>query len=277
MTARNEDRKLLASFLKYIAREVPTKKSSLLEISEQSYPGAVGSEEIDENEDKKRRIPDAWVTAGEDWCLVIENKVVSPPDAYQLSGHLATARQLGFHSPKGLLLTIKRPHEKLPDEFQVVEWSSVYKWLQGETPRSEWAGRVAAYLEVMEARMIENEQIESGTLTAFSGFKFGEAGAFHYLEGKRVLRLAMDSLRQRTDLPSIIGVDPKLPGKKAIKGRKDDVVWDFLAFARTQRRKIHSASASHWLGDRIGNGSPTTRGPPGDASWRAVSKVSATS
>ena len=232
MTALNEDRKLLASFLKDIARKVPPTKSSLLEISEQSYPGEVGSGGIDENENEGHRIPDAWITAGEDWCLIIENKVTSPPDAAQLRGHLATARRLGFDAPKGLLLTIKQLHEKLPDEFQVVEWSSVYKWLQGETPRSEWAGRVGDFLEVMEARMIENERLESGTLTAFSGFRFGEVGAFHYLEGKRVLRLAMDELRKRADLPSIIGVDPKLPGKKAIKGRKDDVVWDFLAFAR---------------------------------------------
>ena len=231
LSALNEDRKLLTAFLKYFVRQFPPGKSDLLKISEQSYPGAVGSEEIREDTDKAQSIPDAWITAGEEWCLIIENKVLDDPKVSQLKKHLSTARRLGFAAPNGLLLTIKRPHEKLPDEYQIAEWSSVYTWLQGEMPHSEWAERVAAYLEVMEARMIEKEQLKTGTLTAFSGFRFGEAGAFHYIEGKRVLRLAMDALRQRTDLPSVIGIDPELPGKKAIKGRKDDVVWDFLAFA----------------------------------------------
>ena len=231
LSALNEDRKLLTAFLKYFVKQFPPGKSDLLKISEQSYPGAFGSEEIHEDTDKAQSIPDAWITAGEEWCLIIENKVLDDPNVSQLKKHLSTARRLGFVEPKGLLLTIKRPHEKLPDEYQIAEWNSVYTWLQGEMSRSEWAERVAAYLEVMEARMIEKEQLKTGTLTAFSGFRFGEAGAFHYIEGKRVLRLAMDALRQRTDLPSVIGIDPELPGKKTIKGQKDNVVWDFLAFA----------------------------------------------
>ena len=248
MSALNEDRKLLAAFLKDIVRHVPTKKSDLLEISEQSYPGEVGSGGIDENENGGRRIPDAWITAGEKWCLIIENKVISPPDAAQLRGHLATARRLGFDAPKGLLLTIKQPSGKLPDEVDVVEWRSVYKWLQRQTSRSEWAGRVAAYLEVMEARMIEHEQIESGTLTAFSGFRFGESDAFHYLEGKRVLRLAMDELRKRTDLSGKIGVAQEFSGRKAIRGRKSGEVWDFLAFVPNAKGENFTAHPHLTLG-----------------------------
>ena len=248
MSALNEDRKLLAAFLKDIVGHVPTKKSDLLEISEQSYPGEVGSGGIDENEYEGHRIPDAWITAGEKWCLIIENKVISPPDAAQLRGHLATARRLGFDAPKGLLLTIKQPSGKLPDEVNVVEWRSVYKWLQRQTSRSEWAERVAAYLEVMEARMIEHEQIESGTLTAFSGFRFGESDAFHYLEGKRVLRLAMDELRKRTDLSGKIGVAQEFSGRKAIRGRKSGEVWDFLAFVPNAKGENFTAHPHLTLG-----------------------------
>ena len=248
MSALNEDRKLLAAFLKDIVRHVPTKKSDLLDISEQSYPGEVGSGGIDENENGGRRIPDAWITAGEKWCLIIENKVISPPDAAQLRGHLATARRLGFDAPKGLLLTIKQPSGKLPDEVDVVEWRSVYKWLQRQTSRSEWAERVAAYLEVMEARMIEHEQIESGTLTAFSGFRFGESDAFHYLKGKRVLRLAMDELRKRTDLSGKIGVAQEFSGRKAIRGRKSGEVWDFLAFVPNAKGENFTAHPHLTLG-----------------------------
>ncbi|MDE0332041.1 MAG: hypothetical protein OXL41_09250 [Nitrospinae bacterium] len=248
MSALNEDRKLLYSFLKNIVRQIPPTKSNLLDISEQCYPGAVGSEEIDENADKVRRIPDAWITAGEEWCLVIENKVQDDPKVCQLKGHLRTARDLGFTEPKGLLLTIKQPHEKPPNEFQVVEWSSVYQWLQGETPRSEWAGRVAAYLEVMEARMIEKEQLETGTLTTFSGFRFGETGAFNYLEGKRVLRLAMDELRKRCDLQNKIGVKPDFAGRKAIRGRKGGEVWDFLTLDHDDKNKTFTAYPHLTLG-----------------------------
>ena len=248
MCALNEDRKLLYSFLKDIARQIPPTKSRLLVISEQSYPGAVGSVEIDENAEKMRRIPDAWITAGEEWCLVIENKVLDDPKIRQLKGHLSTARDLGFTEPKGLLLTIKQPRKKPPDEFQVVEWSSVYQWLQGETPRSEWAERVASYLEVMEARMIEKEQLETGTLTTFSGFSFGETGAFNYLEGKRVLRLAMDALRKRCDLQNKIGVKPDFAGRKAIRGRKGGEVWDFLAFDHDDKNETFTAHPHLTLG-----------------------------
>ena len=225
MTALNEDRKLLDGFLEDIARHIPPKNSGPLYITEQRYPGSVGSDGIEEDELERRGIPDAWITTGEDWCLVIENKVLSAPSNDQLRRHMAIARRLGFTAPKLLLLTV-RSGTNLPKDVEVSPWSSIYTWLQGQTARSKWAQRLADYLEVIEARMTDREQMESGTLTAFNGFRFGEANSFTDLEGKRVLRLAMDELRKRTDLLSRIGVDPKLPGRKALRG-----AWDFLAFA----------------------------------------------
>ena len=226
MTALNEDRKLLDGFLEDIARHIPPKNSGPLYITEQRYPGSVGSDGIAKEDELERRgIPDAWITTGEDWCLVIENKVLSAPSNDQLRRHMAIARRLGFTAPKLLLLTV-RSGTNLPKDVEVSPWSSIYTWLQGQTARSKWAQRLADYLEVIEARMTDREQMESGTLTAFNGFRFGEANSFTDLEGKRVLRLAMDELRKRTDLLSRIGVDPKLPGRKALRG-----AWDFLAFA----------------------------------------------
>ena len=242
MTALNEDRKLLDGFLKDIARYIPPEKSVPLYITEQSYPGDIVSDGIDEDEVERRGIPDAWITAGEDWCLIIENKVLSAPSNDQLHRHLKTAQRLGFTAPKLLLLTI-RPGRNLPKDVEVAPWSSVYKWLQGQTAWSKWAQRLAAYLEVIEARMTDREQMESGTLTAFNGFRFGEDKPFAYLESKRVLGLAMDELRRRTDLPSTIGVDPKLPGRGAIKG-----AWDFLSFARDADGKKFTAHPHLSLG-----------------------------
>ena len=236
MTALNEDRTLLDAFLKDIAKHIPPKKIGPLSITEQSYPGSVVSDGIDEDEIERRGIPDAWITTDEDWCLIIENKVLGAPSDDQLRRHRGIARRLGFTMPKLLLLTVRPPGKNLPDDIEVVPWSAIYTWLQGHTARSAWAQRLTDYLEVLEARMTDREQMASGTLTAFNGFRFGGDNPFNELEGKRVLGLAMDALRGRTDLPFAIGVDPKLPGRGAIKG-----AWDFLAFARDAGGKKFTA------------------------------------
>ena len=242
MTALNEDRALLDAFLKDIAKHIPPKNSGPLHITEQSYPGSVVSDGIDEDEIERRGIPDAWITAGEDWCLVIENKVLSTPSNDQLRRHMATARRLDFTSPKLLLLTV-HPGKNLPEDVEVALWSAIYTWLQGHTTRSKWAQRLTDYLEVMEARMTDREQMESGTLTAFNGFRFGEDNSFNEPEAKRVLRLAMEELRWRDDLSSAIGVDPNLLGRGAIKG-----AWDFLSFARDADGKKFTAHPHLSLG-----------------------------
>ena len=75
--------------------------------------------------------------------------------------------------------------------------------------------------------MTDIEQME-GTLTAFNGFQF-DGGGFNYLEGRRILGLAMGELRRRTDLRSELGIAPQHPGRGAVK--EDDDVWDVLVFA----------------------------------------------
>ncbi len=240
MTALNEDRKLLDSFLTDIARHTPPKNGASLHITEQSYPGSAASDGIDENEIERRGIPDAWITAGEDWCLVIENKVLSTPSDDQLRRHRGIARRLGFTTPKLLLLTV-RPGKNLPEDVEIAPWSAICSWLQGHTARSAWAQRLTEYLEMIEARMTDREQIESGTLTAFNGFRFGEDNPLTYLEGKRVLCLAMAELRKRTDLPSAIGVNLSRSGRQAIRHGAHEHVWDFLAFASHPEGKEFTA------------------------------------
>jgi hypothetical protein len=92
--------------------------------------------------------------------------------------------------------------------------------------------RGAGYLEVAEAKLIDSEQFVEGTLTQFSGFPFGRDHPFTYLEGKRVLGLAMNELSGRRDLKAQLGMNPKASGRGAITGSGGDAVWDFLSLTR---------------------------------------------
>lgn len=243
MTALNEDRRLLDNFLRDVAGRSPAINGARLHITEQSYPGKAVADGINEAEIERRGVPDAWITADAVWCLVIENKVLSTPSIDQLHRHLATARRLGFADPKALLLTAQQPRAMVPQEVTVATWKTVYNWLQGQAARSEWAQRLSAYLEVMEARLTDLEQMRSGTLTDFHGFEFGEEGIYSDLEAKRILRLAMDRLRERQDLPSKIGIDPRRSGKKALRG-----AWDILVFASSPESDNFTVSPHLTLG-----------------------------
>ena len=230
MTALNEDRSLLDSFLRRFAGRVPSATPSHARITVQSYPEMAASD-VDQEEDSKaasaRGIPDAWVTAGEDWCLVIETKVLATPDVGQLRRHMRTAARLGYGDARGLLLTVARPQE-VPARWCVAEWTKVYKWLRARLDASIWAERVADYLEIMEARLVSGQQLKSGTMTTFEGFGFGEKRPYTSLEAKRLLLLAMEALGDRSDLWDL-GVDP-VPGRRAVRVRGADVVWDVFTF-----------------------------------------------
>jgi hypothetical protein len=94
-----------------------------------------------------------------------------------------------------------------------------------------WSARTAEYLEIAESKLIGTKQFVEGTLTRFSGFHFGTEHPFTYLEGKRVLELALGELRGRGDLVKHLGMNPKAPGRAAILGRHGQGVWDFLSLS----------------------------------------------
>ena len=225
MTALHADQRLLHSFLSEVADYSPSHKIGSLEICEQTYPG---QPEPAEEESIRKGIPDAWITAGEDWCLVVENKVLATATTDQLVRHLEMARRLGFANPKALVLTVRAPQGEMPPGTQVVEWRRIYQWLIEHATERPWARRVAEYLEVMEARLVDQQQLQAGTLTAFNGFPFAGDIPYSYLEAKRVLGLAMEELRRRGDLVAELGMAPNLLGRPAITGKADDRVWDFL-------------------------------------------------
>lgn len=66
--------------------------------------------------------------------------------------------------------------------------------------------------------------------TVFNGLPFGDV-AFGHAEGKKVLRLAMEKLREHPDLLCEIGIDPNHRGKNERNIRNDGgVVWNVLVF-----------------------------------------------
>lgn len=226
MTALHRDRALLQVFLKDVAKTSPNCSANGIVISVQKLPGKPA--QLAEEEDTERRgIPDAWLTDGDAWCLMIENKVLMRVDAGQLAAHRRRAERLGFEHPQLLILTVQ-PYQLPPQSGDhVLAWSEVYQFLANHAAASVWAACAAEYLEVLEAKLIDQGQLTSGTLTAFNGFPFEDGRGFTYLEGKRLLRLTMVELRKRRDLVRDLGIAADLPGRSAIKDDAE-AVWDVL-------------------------------------------------
>lgn len=126
ITALVEDELLRAEFLREIAKINPPINSSLT-IAEQSLPGRSAPPK---EEAEKRGVPNAWFTTDENWCLLMESKVLSDPAMAQLASHVTTVNSLGFSDPYILLTTIMLPEATLPHRAKVVEWKQVDPWLK---------------------------------------------------------------------------------------------------------------------------------------------------
>jgi hypothetical protein len=233
MTAIDEDRTLLRAFLRELVKVKSPLDSRKLSVLEQQYPG---EEEPSEDELDRRGIPDGWIFDDEGWCVFIESKVIAKLTADQIHRHRRTAVRRGFESITAVAIAPHSP-PSLPPETVLLEWRTVYAWLRCHSSSSPWAARAADYLEIAEAKLIDAEQFVEGTLTKFSGFPFGHDHPFTYLEGKRVLGLALGELRGRRDLRDRLGMNAKAPGRSAITGRQGDAVWDFLSLSEENFRK----------------------------------------
>lgn len=225
MTALNEDRNLLAGFLRELVKVKPPAKADALNVLEQQYPDEI---ELSEEESERRGVPDGWVFDEEGWCVFIESKVLAKFDTDQIRHHRRTAERRGFKSIVAVAIT-PRQERYFPIDTIHLEWRTIYAWLQHYRPRSVWASKAADYFEIAEAKLIESGQFVEGTLTMFSGVPFSRERPFTYLEGKRVLALAMDELRKRNDLREQIGINPAALGRPAITGQKADSVWNYLS------------------------------------------------
>ena len=196
-------------------------------VLEQQYPG---EDEPSEDELEQRGVPDGWIFNEEGWCVLIESKVLIRPRAGQIESHRRTAVRRGFKQITAVVIA-PRVSESTSSDLVFLEWRGVYSWLRRHSANSMWAARTAEYLEIIEAKLVDSKQFLEGTLTMFAGFQFGREHPFTYLEGKRVLGLAMSELRKRTDLKNALGMNPAHPGRGAITGRNEDRVWDFLALS----------------------------------------------
>ena len=228
MTTLNEDRNLLALFFRELIKAKTPAKASVLSVLEQQYPGDV---ELSEEEVDKRGIPDGWIFYKEEWCVFIECKVKAKLDAGQIRSHRRTAERLGFRNITAVAIT-PRHESSLPADTTHLEWRTIYAWLQRHRSRNIWASKAADYFEIIELKLIETEKFIEGTLTMFSGVPFNRENPFRYLEGKRVLALAMAELRKRRNLKVQIGMNETALGRPAITGQKEDSVWDFLSLAK---------------------------------------------
>ena len=228
LSALNEDRRLLGLFLRELVKTRPPVDARKLSVLEQQYPG---EEEPSEEELDRRGIPDGWIFAEEEaWCVLIESKVLVPLRAGQIASHQRTAARRGFNTIIAVAITPWRS-SMLPGDAVVLEWRGIYAWLRRHRRDSAWAARAADYLELAEAKLIETGQFVEGTLTMFSGFPFERDHPYSYLEGKRVLGLALGELRTRRDLRDQLGMNPKMLGRPAITGRRGDAVWNFLSLS----------------------------------------------
>ncbi len=227
MTALNEDRALLAHFLREVVKVRPPGDPRKLSVLEQQFPG---EEEPSEEDLERRGIPDGWTFDEEGWCVFIETKVIAKLGADQIVRHRRTAERRGFQCITAVAIAPVFP-AALPARTVRVQWRTLYAWLRQHDNSSEWARRTADFLEIVEAKMVDNQQFIEGTLTMFSGFPFGRDHPFTYLEGKRVLGLSMNELRGRRDLIDKLSMNPKAPGRSAITGRQADAVWNFLSLA----------------------------------------------
>jgi len=223
-TALAEDRRLLRAFVR---RVTGTKAPSggRLEIVEQQIPGEPAA--VREEEAERRGLPDAWIHDGGDWALLIESKIQAKLTRSQLQRHLYTARRRGFSDVELVAIVADRPKKPPLDSVRIIEWTGVYRWLR-QQEESAWARRVTDYMEILEGRFVADGYLREGSLTVFSGIPFGPDSPYNYREAKRVLGLAMNELRRRSDLQDHLGVDFEGAGRPAITGRDGVNVWDFL-------------------------------------------------
>ena len=234
LSCLSNDRRLLRQFIRWIpeTRRLPR----MLEVLEQALPGERG--DVSEAEAERRGLPDGCITDGTGWALLIESKFATAVSVDQLGRHLRTAAQHGLTECKLLLLTVGEIKHKLPASVIARRWSEVYQWLAREASRSEWAQVGKEYLEVAEARGIEQEYLKEGTVTVFSGIPFGRSEPYGYIQAKRVLGLFLDELRKDRRLQRRLGTDPHSKGRGAITGRSGQGVWDFLSLKSAARSKL---------------------------------------
>lgn len=225
MSALDADADLLKRFTEWVTGEKPP--GARLTVVEQTIPGE--QEPSDEDEAERRGLPDGFIYDDDGWAIIIESKIQSPLIQDQLDRHRRTAEKHGFANLHLVALVAELPSRPVGEDTAVRKWTELYSWLSQQR-QSEWARRLASYMEVLEEK-IASDYLKSGALTMFTGIPFGVDESYNYQQAKRLLALAMDELRQRSDLKQELGMDSEAKGRPAITGKDSRLVWDFLRLA----------------------------------------------
>lgn len=228
-----EDVVLVRRFLAFCGIRPPGRRVEIT-VSEQSSGGQP-------RKSKKRApsIPDLAITAGDDFCVLVESKVEASVSVDQIKRHRASAERAGFTSPRIVLLTLTGRHRVSIPGIVERNWSALYAFFGQEIDRP-WAARLVAYMDILEAQMVASEYLTQGKLTVFRGVPFDRDNPYDYREAKRLLGLAMDELRADRKLIQRLKVDKSNPGRSAITGKKAPGVWDFLALKAHRRYGNHT-------------------------------------
>jgi hypothetical protein len=237
-SALSLDINLRRCFLRDFLGVKDASRAKRISVSEQSYPGQPSMSE----EDAERvGIPDIWLFDDDEWCAVFECKITAVLRGEQVSRHMRIARKRGFRNILPVVISIEKCVDQLPEQAILLRWSQIYSWLISHSQANSWSEIAARYFETLEARMIESGQLERGTLTTFTGFPFAKPEDYSYGEAKRVLRLALDELAKDNRLVCEIGIDPRIVGRGAIKGRNLDNVWDVLQRGEARDAETHTS------------------------------------
>ncbi len=234
----SQDNKLLKAFVLYfLGRKIP--KRERLVIVEQTVPGKA---EPTEEQAEKKGLPDAFIYSEKSgWALIIESKIEAALTIDQLERHLKTARKHNFTNARVLVLATENKLKNIPKKYKAASWPTIYTWLSKHRKKSQWARLITEYIEILEAKMAQKEQLKSGTLTKFSGVPFKNENPYTYIQAKRILELIMDELKKRKGIKNL-GVDSNHPGRPAIKSGKDNSVWDFM---KLRSSSINDAFTRH--------------------------------
>ncbi len=229
------DKELLKSFLHEFGPKAHPSPSRL-QIIEQGLPGKV---ELEEGEAIKQGLPDALIFDDEGWAWIFESKISSGLTKDQLRRHTNTILKCGYDKVFGLAITVAPPGFSL-DGWHPVTWKQIYIWGNKHKHSSPWAKLMTEYFEVAEAQMAQDEYLREGTITEFSGVSFNP---YTYLEGKRVLRLLMQKIRENKQFIREMGIDQDAQGRSSIT--RQDLLWDFMRIRNTQGKQTQFQCYPH--------------------------------
>lgn len=229
----HHDRNLLKSFLTDLLGLSPPEIGKL-KIIEQALPNKFESDLSNSPEvETSSSLPDMIIFDEEGWCVIIESKVTARICKKQIKQHFITLKRRGYSNPECIVIAIEKMNECVPG-CKMLTWNSIYLWINKFNKESFWANELKHYFEVLEKNMTDKEYLTTGTITDFIGIPFDDHTPFSYLEGKRVLKLMLERLKERKQFDSALDIDYN-SSRGAIKNHS--TIWDVIPLKNVDKIK----------------------------------------